>query len=120
MESMKEAIARLFAHIILFFQQTVKWYNMTPAGRAVSSIFKPLELDYEESLKEIKLCSQAVNNIANGASRAELRNIHTIIEMQNQQLKERDERLHEMQKQLNHIQEKIDISTTSILQVATS
>jgi hypothetical protein len=83
MESMKEAIARLFAHIILFFQQAVKWYNMTLAGRAVSSIFKPLELNYKESLKEIKLCSQAVNNIANRASRAELRNIHTIIEMQN-------------------------------------
>jgi hypothetical protein len=119
-EPMKDAIARLFAHIILFFQQAVKWYNMSLAGRAVSSIFKPLDLDYQDSMKEIKLCAQTVNNIANRASQAELRGIRNTIQLQQEQLKERDERLHAMQMQLSTIQEKIDTSTTMILQIATS
>src|ERR1700712_2813302 len=47
-DHMKEAICSLYAHILLFFQKAVKWYNLGPAGRALSSLFKPFELHYED------------------------------------------------------------------------
>ena len=119
-DNMREAIARLYAHILLFFQQAVRWYTMGPAGRAFSSIFKPFDLDYKDTVEQIKLCSQTVNNIANASSRAEIRDIHITIQMQNRQLQERDKKLHEMQLQLKEIQSKIDRSTSQVLQVATS
>ncbi|KAH8590413.1 hypothetical protein B0O99DRAFT_691622 [Bisporella sp. PMI_857] len=107
MEQMKEAISRLYAHIILFFQQAVKWYSMSSAGRAISSIFKPFELDYKDTVEEIKLCSQTVNNIASAASRAELRDLHDIIKEQYTQDKERDKKLQQMQTELKSLQEKM-------------
>lgn len=118
-DNMREAIARLYAHILLFFQQAVRWYTMGPAGRAFSSIFKPFDLDYKDTVEQIKLCSQTVNDIANASSRAEIRDIHITIQMQNRQLQERDKKLHEMQLQLKEIQSKIDSSTSQVLQVAT-
>lgn len=117
---MKEAISRLYAHIILFFQQAVKWYSMSSAGRAISSIFKPFELDYKDTVEEIKLCSQTVNNIASAASRAELRDLHDIIKEQYTQDKERDKKLQQMQTELKSLQEKMVCSTTRILQAGTS
>ena len=118
--NMREAIARLYAHILLFFQQAVRWYTMGPAGRAFSSIFKPFDLDYKDTVEQIKLCSQTVNDIASASSRAEIRDIHITIQMQNRQLQERDKKLHEMQLQLKEIQSKIDSSTSQVLQVSTS
>ena len=117
---MKEAISRLYAHIILFFQKSVKWYSMSSAGRAFSSIFKPFELDYKDTVEEIRLCSQTINEIAGAASRAELRVVHGIIKGQYKQSQQRDKRLQEMQTQLKNIQDKMDSSTTRLLQAATS
>jgi hypothetical protein len=116
---MKEAISRLYAHIILFFQQALKWYSMSSAGRAISAIFKPFELDYKDTVEEIKLCSQTVNNIASAANRAELRDLHDIIKAQCKQDYERDKKLQQMQMQLKGLQEKMESSTTQILQAGT-
>jgi len=92
---------------------------MSSAGRAISSIFKPFELDYKDTVEEIKLCSQTVNNIASAASRAELRDLHDIIKGQFKQDCKRDEKLQHMQMQLKGLQEKIESSTTQILQAGT-
>lgn len=118
--TMKNAISRLYAHILLFLQQAMKWYNMSPARKAVSSIFLPFELHYQDTVDEVKLCAQMVNDIAGMANRAELRDVHITIQSLDQQLRQRDSKLLEMQVQLNHIQEKLDISTSTILEVATS
>lgn len=117
---MKEAISRLYAHIILFFQQAVKWYSMSSAGRAFSSIFKPFELDYKDTVEEIKLCSQTVNNIASAASRAELRDLHDIVKEQHKQDLERDAKLQQMQTQLKNLQDRWDVSNAHMIQIATS
>ena len=119
-DDMKEAISRLFAHIILFFQQAVCWYNKGPAGRAWSSIFRPFELHYQDTVGEINLCSRTVKDIANRASRAEIRDMHTKFKIMHQQFQERDERLNEMQTQMKEIQKSINISASQVLAVGTS
>lgn len=119
-DDMKATMSRLFAHIILFFQQAVCWYNKGPAGRAWSSIFKPFELHYQDTIGEIKLCSRTIKDKANRASRAEIRDMHTNFNIMHQQSQERDCRLSEMQTQLKEIQKRINSSASQILAVATS
>ncbi|KAH0565970.1 hypothetical protein GP486_000638 [Trichoglossum hirsutum] len=73
---MKEAITTLYAYIIRFLQQAVKWYKMSPAGRAFSSIRNPFDLSLKDTVEKINECSRAVDQIASAASRAELRDLH--------------------------------------------
>jgi hypothetical protein len=45
MERMKYAVAHLYAHTMLFFQQSVRWYFRSRIGRAVEAILHPVELE---------------------------------------------------------------------------
>lgn len=126
-EHMKEAISRLYAHILLFFQQAVKWWNMGPAKKAVSVILKPFELDYKDTVEQIRICAKTVDDIANAAARAEVRDINIILQLQGKKLQEREaslqqtyEKLHDMQIQLRDVQTRIDNKVQSVFEVVTS
>jgi predicted phage tail protein len=119
---MKEAVSRLYAYIILFFQRAVKWYNMSSASRAIASIFKPFELDYKDTVEQIKLCSETVDKIASASGRAEVRDMHIMLQLQQEMLSRRDEKLEDMQKQMKDMQHQMNTTTdkvSQILQVAT-
>lgn len=124
---MKEAISGLYAHIILFFQQAVKWYNMGPASRALQSILKPFDLEYKDTVEQIKICSETVEDIANAAARAEIRDMNITVQLLDKKLQERDRKLdetylklHDMQVQLKDQQLKIDDQVDRVFQVVTS
>lgn len=124
---MKEAISGLYAHIILFFQQAVKWYNMGPASRALQSILKPFDLDYKDTVEQIKICSETVEDIANAAARAEIRDMNITVKLLDKKLQERDRKLdetymklHDMQAELKDQQLKIDGQVDRVFQVVTS
>jgi hypothetical protein len=117
-EQMKDAIANLYTHIIQFFQQAAGWYNKSSAGRALSSIFKPFELNYQDAVDQIRLCSETINNIADGASRAELRDMHIEFKLihRNQQGIRQD--LHNMQVQSDERESRLGSHISQVLQVA--
>lgn len=73
---MKDAISRLYAHILKFLLRAVKWYQMSPAGRAFSAIRKPFDLDLKDIVEQVWLCSERIEKIASTASKAELRDVH--------------------------------------------
>ena len=98
---MKDAVASLYAHIIHFFQKAARWYHKSSAGRALSSILKPWELDYQDTVDQVKLCSEVINNLAHGASRAEIRDMHIKIQLIHGNLQEMQQTLHSMQVQLD-------------------
>jgi hypothetical protein len=100
-EQMKDAIANLYAHIIRFSQRAATWYNKSSAGRALSSILKPFELDYQDTVDQIKLCSETINNIAHGASRAEIRDMHITVQLIHGNLQGMQKKLHQIQVQLD-------------------
>lgn len=112
-QNMKEAVSRLYAHIILFFQQAVRWYSMGVLSRTMSSILNPFELDYKDTLEEVRVCSETVNEIANTAARAEVRDIHIIVQLQ-------ERRLCEMQTEMKEMQQQIHSQLGQVLQVSTS
>jgi len=82
----------------------MRWYHRSPAGRALSSIFKPFELEYEDTVEQIKLCAEAINDIANAASRAEVRDMHITIQLMRREMQRRDQKLTEMQSQVKATQ----------------
>ena len=116
-------IAQLYAHILLFFQQAMRWYNRSPAGRAFSAIFKPYELHYQDAAEQIKTCAQAVNDLASAASRTEIRDINITIQLMRRDSHRREEKLLQMQTQLQETQRtqlRMEKSVHSMLQIATS
>jgi hypothetical protein len=112
-EQMKEAISQLYAHIILFFQQAVKWYNMSRASRVVHAIVNPPELEYQETVQQIKFCAETVNELASAAERAEIRDIHVTLQLQHRKVLE-------MQEQMKRVQRAIDERVTQVIQIGTS
>jgi hypothetical protein len=119
-EQMEEVVANLYAHIILFFQRAVKWYSKSSAGRALASILKLFELEYQDTVDQIKICSETVNNIAHGAARAETRDMHITVQMIYGNLQGMQRKLHEMQVQLDEKGLKITSCLDQVLQVAIS
>lgn len=91
---------------MLFFQQAIRWYNRSSAGRAFSSIFKPYELEYEDTIEQIRLCAEAINDMASAASRAEVRDMHITIQLMRREMQRRDQKLTEMQLQVKDTQRK--------------
>lgn len=73
---LKEALSTVYAHIIKFLQQAVKWYKKSPAGRALSAVWKPFDLDLKSTVEQIQASSRTVDQIAKAASMAELRDVH--------------------------------------------
>ncbi|KAM5341919.1 hypothetical protein ACJ41O_014950 [Fusarium nematophilum] len=114
---MKDAVANLYAHILLFLQQAVRWYNVGPAGRALTALFKPFELSYKESIEQIMLCAQHIDDISSIASKVEIREIKVLVEGESAKLAKQEDKLHEMQARFNLAQEEICSKVGSILQI---
>lgn len=80
-DDVRDAISRLYAPILVFFQQALRWYNRSRVGRALSAVFSPYELKYKDTVEQIQRCAKAVNDMAAAKSRAEIRDIHISLEM---------------------------------------
>lgn len=101
----------------------MRWYNRSSIGRAFSTILKPYELEYEETVEQIRLCAEAINDIASAAGRAEVRDMHITIQLMRREMERRDQKLTEMQSQVKEAQRmqlQMNELLSNSLQVATS
>lgn len=118
-DEMKDAVASLYAHVLLFLQQAVKWYNVGPAGRALTALFKPFELSYQDTVEQIMLCTQAIDDIASISSKVEIREIKALLQGERSRLEERETKLHEMQLRFNETQAELSATVAQVLQIVT-
>lgn len=109
---MQEALSRLYAYILLFFQLCVRWYNKSSIRRVLSSIKTPFELDWQDLTEQIMLSSKAVEDLANAGARAELRYVRTLMDLQHAKFTAMDTKLLKMQA-------KSEEYMSQILQIAT-
>lgn len=116
-DEMKDAVASLYAHILLFLQQAVKWYNVGPAGRALTALFKPFELSYKETVEQIMLCAQTIDDISSIASKVEIREIKVLLQGESRRLAQRERKLHEMQVKFSLAQAELSTAVGTILQI---
>lgn len=116
-DQMKNAVANIYAHILLFLKQAVKWYTVGPAGRALTALFKPFELSYKETVEQIRLCARTIDSIASISSKAEVREINNFLQEESQRLMRRDKKLYEMQSRFEVAQADLTIAVGKILQI---
>jgi len=113
---MQDTVSRLYAHILLFLQQAVKWYKLSIVRRTLNSVFRPYKLVFNDIVEEINACSETVDAIASTSGQAEIRGITQAL----QRIQESDQKLHAMQIQLNDMQAQNEIILSQVLQVTIS
>ncbi|KAI1321372.1 hypothetical protein F5Y16DRAFT_388897 [Xylariaceae sp. FL0255] len=73
---MQEAVAQVYAKIVEFSILAIKWYKKGRLSHTISSLANPFSLRYKPILEEITERSQRVDQLANAASKAEIRDLH--------------------------------------------
>lgn len=73
---MREAVALLYAKIIEFIVQAIKWCKKGKLRHAFTAIAHPFELKFKAITDEITLRSRRVDDLASAASKAEIRDLH--------------------------------------------
>lgn len=117
---MKEAVSRVYAHIMLFLKKAAKWYSMGPARRALSVLTKPYSIGYRDTVHQVRLCTESVNLVASAAARAELRDQTITLQEQMVKLQERDKDLQEMKAKLGRICDFADAGEGQFMQIIQS
>lgn len=73
---MRLAVAQLYAKIMYFVRDAVKWYKKGKFAHSVSAVLKPYGLGYKDIVEEISEASRRVDQEASAASKAEIRDLH--------------------------------------------
>ncbi|KAI0908787.1 hypothetical protein F4823DRAFT_597280 [Ustulina deusta] len=71
--AMREAVARLYAVLLKFLLRALRWYRHGRVMHVLASIANPWSLEFEEELGDVERQARAVDELAQSASRAELR-----------------------------------------------
>ena len=79
-EQIKHAISQLYAHILKFMIRAMKWYAEGKVKHFIVAVFRPASLRFKDLLQNIESCAQTVDQLAMGASQAEQRNMHLLLE----------------------------------------
>jgi hypothetical protein len=58
----------------------MKWYTEGKFKHFITAVFKPAPLRFKDLLEEIEACSQTVDQLAGGATQAEQRNMHVLLQ----------------------------------------
>jgi len=75
-DTMQEAVAQLYAHIIKFVRSTILFYKQGKAMHTIKSIFQPWALSFQDHYESILTLSNRVKDLAGLAAKAELRDTH--------------------------------------------
>lgn len=75
---MKEAVCQVNAKILEFFIKAVQWARQGKLKHSFSSIAKPFKISYKPVIAEIAEGSRRVDELANAALKAEMRDHHML------------------------------------------
>jgi hypothetical protein len=75
-ERMKFALSELYAKIIQFIQSAIKYYKSSRLSKSIAAVTKPFVLTFKPILEDITEASRRVDELANSALKAEIRDLH--------------------------------------------
>ncbi|KAF2770958.1 hypothetical protein EJ03DRAFT_326027 [Teratosphaeria nubilosa] len=78
-DSMKTAVTEIYAHIIIFYQRALRWYEASPLKRMVGVIVKPYKLHFEDIVKEINWRARSIDLLADALAQKEIREISIVL-----------------------------------------
>jgi hypothetical protein len=73
---MQNAVAQLYASIIGFIESAIKWYKKGAFSKGISAIVNPYDLAFKDLVDDITAHSRRVDELANDAQKAEIRDLH--------------------------------------------
>lgn len=74
--AMQDAVARLFAYMILFARRAVEWYSESKLKKMFHAIIHPVPLYYKDLLESISTSTERIDKLADDAAQAEQREMH--------------------------------------------
>ncbi|KAK2613386.1 hypothetical protein N8I77_000304 [Diaporthe amygdali] len=101
---MQEAVSLLYAKIIEFVVKAIKWCKKGKARHAIAAIAHPFELKFKAIIDEITKRSRAVDELANAASKAEIRDLHFTVHQMSKSITQLTEMMafHQQQQTLQY------------------
>ncbi|KAH8886450.1 hypothetical protein GQ53DRAFT_727849 [Thozetella sp. PMI_491] len=96
---MQDAVAAVYAKILEFVVIAIKWYKKGKLMHSLTAIVKPFKLSFKPIVDEIKERSRRVDELANAASKAEIRDLHLRIHGLNSNLVQLTEMVARQQQQ---------------------
>lgn len=79
-EQIQHAVSKLYAQVLKFMLRAMKWYTEGKLKHFITAVFRPAALRFKDLLEGIESCSQTVDQLAVGASQAEQRNMHVLLQ----------------------------------------
>jgi len=75
---MQEAVSLVNAKILEFFLKAIQWYRQGKLMHSLSSIANPFKISFKPLVAEIAERSRRVDELANAALKAEMRDHHLL------------------------------------------
>lgn len=94
-DMMRDAVVGLYRHILLFLKKALKWYQLSPASRAISAIINPFKTDLKNTVDEVKKCAAVMEAVAGYSMKAELRDTHSLVRVINNHINDMETRFRE-------------------------
>lgn len=116
-EQMKDAVGKLYTHILLFLKQAVEWYNVAPARRVAKALFKPFHLCYKDTVEQIRLCAQTIDTISDTGLKSEVRSMNLLLQRDSLRFQSCERKLDEMQLEFRAAQDNLTKMVGLILQI---
>lgn len=73
--AIREAVAQLYAAIVKFALRALRWYQKGKLAHVAAAIASPWALGFEEELAEVSRHARSVQELAQSAARAEMREL---------------------------------------------
>jgi hypothetical protein len=83
---MQEAVSLVYAKILEFSVMAIKWYKKGRLMHSLSSVIKPFSLSFKSIVDEMTELSRRVDELANAAAKAEIRDLHVSVHGLNQRI----------------------------------
>lgn len=106
-DDMRDAIARLYTQMLYFLVHALKWYNRSGLRRVLAALKNPYDLKCKDIVSQIRSCSELIYGMADGKSRAEIRDIRIRIS-----------KLEQGQQQVQHGQQQFQATLEETLRTA--
>lgn len=79
-EEIKRAVSTLYANVLRFMVRAMKWYTEGKFKHFITAVFRPAPLRFGDILEGVETLSKMIDELAVGASQAEQRNMHVLLQ----------------------------------------
>lgn len=112
-KGMKSAVAQLYASIMKFVQEAIRWYKQGKIAHAWNSITKPWALSFEHHAQDIDEQARRVDDLSGDALKAEVREAHS-------EIREARKEIQEIRLHIGKLEDLVKSEAQAALQVALS